>query len=68
MATATHYSPRISRFLVSVLYYEAQRLRVPMTQLTDELIRNQLQGGDSWLKAEELRVQESSPPYPARNR
>jgi hypothetical protein len=39
-----------------------------MTQLTDELIRNQLQGGDSWLKAEELRVQESSPPYPARNR
>jgi hypothetical protein len=68
MARATHYSPRISRFLISVLYHEAQRREVPMTQLTDELIRKQLQGGDSWLKAEELRVQEDSPHYPRGNR
>ena len=66
MATARHYSPRISRFLVSVLYHEAQRRRVPMTQLTDELIRNQLVGGESWEKAEEFRIQEESPPYHVR--
>ena len=41
-----------------------------MTQLTDELIRGQLQGGESWLKVEELklRVAEESAEYPASTR
>jgi hypothetical protein len=63
-----YYSPRISRFLVSVLYHEAQRRQVPMTKLTDELLRQQLVGSESWVKAEELRVAEELPPYPASNR
>jgi hypothetical protein len=37
-----HYSPRVCRFLVSVLYHEAKRRNIPMTKLTDELLRQQL--------------------------
>lgn len=70
MPKQRYYSPRISRFLVSVLYHEAKRRQMPMTQLTDELIRGQLQGGESWLKVEELklRVAEESAEYPASTR
>jgi hypothetical protein len=53
-----HYSPRISRFLVSVLYHEAQHRQVPMTKLTDELLHKQLVGSVGWEKAQELRVAE----------
>ena len=56
-----YYSPRISRFLVSLLYHEAKRRQIPMTQLTDELLRKQLMGADM----EETRIAEESPPYPA---
>lgn len=63
MARARHYSPQISRFLVSVLYHEAQRRCIPMTKLTNELIRQQLSGSESWHKAQELTVAEESPPY-----
>ena len=68
MGRARHYSPRISRFLVSVLYHEAKHRKIPMTRLTDELLRQQLIGGQSWEKAEELRVAENPPTYPASNR
>lgn len=64
MPNPRYYSPRISRFLVSVLYHEAQRRQVPMTKLADELLLQQLVGGESWDKAEELKIQEDSPPYP----
>ena len=33
MTKARHYSPRISRFLVGVLYHEAKSRRIPMTKL-----------------------------------
>ena len=56
-----YYSPRISRFLVSLLYHEAKRRQIPMTQLTDELLRKQLMGEGM----EETRVAEEPPPYPA---
>ena len=36
MARSKHYSPEIRRFLVSVLYHEAQERGVPMTVLTNE--------------------------------
>ncbi len=65
MARATHYSPQISRFLVSVLFHEAKRRRMPMTKLTDELLRQQLEGSTGWQTAQELRVAETSPPYSA---
>lgn len=64
MARARYYSPQISRFLVSVLYHEAQRRRIPMTKLADELLRTQLIGSDGWQKAEELRVAENASSYP----
>ena len=38
MAKARHYSPQISRFLVTVLYHEAKRHRMPMTKLVDRLL------------------------------
>jgi len=63
MAQARHYSPQISRFLVSVLYHEAKRRQIPMTRLTDELLRQQLSGSDSWEKAQSLRVAEDTPRY-----
>lgn len=64
MAKARHYTPAISRFMVSVLYHEAQRRKMPMTKLTDLLLRQSLDGSESWRHAE-LKVAESSPPYPA---
>ena len=63
MAQARYYSPQISRFLVSVLYHEAQRRKIPMTKLTDELLRQQLSGSESWEKAQSLRVAEEDQKY-----
>jgi len=68
MAQSRHYSPRISRFLVSVLYHEAQRRQVPMTKLTDDLLRQQLVGCPSWDDAQGMRVAEEPPEYPASTR
>ena len=63
MAQARYYSPQISRFLVSVLYHEARRRQIPMTRLTDELLRQQLSGCESWEKAQSLRIAEDTPTY-----
>lgn len=62
MARAMHYSPQISRFLVSVLYHERVRRRIPMTKLVDELLRQQLGGSESWRKAQELTIADDSRP------
>ena len=63
MPRPQHYSPALSRFMVSVLYHEAKRRQMPMTKLTDHLLRHALDGSESW--KESLRVAESSPQYPA---
>lgn len=63
-----HYSPRISRFLVSVLYYEAKSRQIPMTTLVDVLLRQGLKGCPSWEQGQELRVREELPQYPGSNR
>ncbi len=55
MARPTHYSPQISRFLVSVLYHQAKHLKIPMTKLTDDLLRQALQGTEGWVTATTLR-------------
>jgi hypothetical protein len=57
-----HYSPAISRFMVSVLYHEAKRRKIPMTKLTDHLLRMALDGSESWREAESMRIAESPPP------
>lgn len=65
MARPRHYSPVISRFLVSVLYHEAKRRKMPMTKLTDALLRQVLNGSESWREVESVKVAEEAPPYPA---
>ena len=65
MPRPRHYSPQLSRFMVSVLYHEAKRRKIPMTKLTDHLLRQSLVNSDGWNQAESLRVAESPPPYPA---
>lgn len=52
MARRSHYSPGIDRFLVTVLYHEAQRQRVPMTKLTNQLLEGSLKDSPAWKMAE----------------
>ena len=47
-----YYYPKISRFLVSVLYHEARSRQMPMTALTEALLREMLEGSKSWRTAE----------------
>jgi len=54
MARPTHYSPTLSRFMVKVLYYEAKAKKIPMTKLTDQLLRKCLYGTESWKTAERV--------------
>jgi hypothetical protein len=42
MSTPKHYSPEIKRFLVSVLYHEAQTRGVPMTVLANHILADNL--------------------------
>ena len=65
MPRPRHYSPQLSRFMVSVLYHEAKRRKMPMTKLTDHLLRQALDGSAGLNVAESLKVAEASPPYPA---
>lgn len=58
MAKNSHYSPKLSRFIVSVLYHQAKAKKVPMTTLTDQLLRSALENTDAWKTAESLRVAE----------
>ena len=53
MPRSRHYSPAIQRFLVSALYHEARRQKVPMTTLTNQLLEQSLKGSPGWLLAEE---------------
>ena len=38
MLKPRHYSPQLSRFMVSVLYHEAKARKIPMTKLADTLL------------------------------
>jgi hypothetical protein len=63
MPNQRYYSPRIARFLVSVLYHEAKHRGMRMTKLTDELLRQQLVGCESWEEAQGVRIAEEPPKY-----
>ena len=65
MPRQRHYSPQLSRFLVSVLYHEAKARKIPMTKLTDDLLRRSLTDSEGWRKAESFRLAESPNHYPA---
>jgi hypothetical protein len=64
MARPRHYSPQLGRFLVCVLYHEARRRKVPMTQLANRLLESALTGSEGWQEAEQaMRMQEDPLPY-----
>jgi len=59
MVRANYYVPRISRFLVCVLFHERKRRNVSMTQLVDELLTDALCHSPGW-KIAENQTSESS--------
>jgi hypothetical protein len=59
MPRPMHYSPVIKRFLVSALYHEARRRKIPMTRLTDTLLTEGLKNTEGWKEA--ARFQEEPP-------
>lgn len=64
MARPRHYSPALERFLVSVLYFEAKRQKVPMTQLANGILKQSLTGSEAWKEAETAwQLQEKAIPY-----
>ena len=66
MSRPRHYSPVISRFVVSVLYHEARHRRIPMTKLTDALLLKALRGTPGWQTATNLQIaEETSSHHPA---
>ena len=58
MPRPQHYSPVIERFLVSVLYHEARHRKIPMTQLTNEILKTGLANSEGW----QLAMQSLNPP------
>ncbi len=62
MSRPRHYSPTISRFLVSVLYHEARHQKIPMTKLTEKLLLNALRGSTGWITATTPRLAEENTP------
>ena len=64
MSRPKHYSPEIKRFLVSVLYHEAQVRQIPMTVLANHLLADGLKNSASWKVAEEaMQVREDVTQY-----
>ncbi len=63
MARARWYSPQLDRFLVSALYHEARRRKVPMTRLANQLLESALAGSAGWREAEvAMRLSEGPAP------
>ncbi len=56
MSKSRHYSPVIERFLVAVLYHEARHRKVPMTRLTNQLLKDALANSVGWQQATQLVV------------
>ncbi len=57
-----HYSPAIERFLVSVLYHEARHRKIPMTRLTNQLLKDALANSVGWRQTTQLVVLPSACP------
>ena len=63
MVRARWYSPQLDRFLVSALYHEARRRKVPMTRLANQLLESALAGSAGWREAEvAMRLSEGPAP------
>jgi hypothetical protein len=64
MSRPKHYSPTISRFVVSILYHEAKHRRIPMTKLTDDLLLKALRATPGWHTATSLQISDPSTANP----
>jgi hypothetical protein len=64
MARPRHYSPAIERFLVSVLYHEARHRKIPMTRLTNDLLKGALTHSVGWQLANQA-ASSAGQPSPA---
>lgn len=64
MARPKHYSPQLSRILVSVLYHEAKHRKIPMTKLADQLLLKALQGSHGWTTATTQSIPVKAHPLP----
>ena len=53
MARSTHYTPPLSRFIVSALYHEAKARKIPMTRLANNLIELALKETPGWKEAQD---------------
>ena len=60
MAQHRHYSPALSKFIVSVLYHEAKLRNTRMTKLTEDLLRQALMDTQGWKTAESSQKQEKT--------
>ena len=47
-----HYTPPLSRFIVSALYHEAKQRGIPMTRLANDLIETGLKDSAGWKEAQ----------------
>jgi len=64
MSRPKHYSPEIRRFLVSVLYHEAQHQGVPMTVLANRILADNLKDTASWKVTEvAMEIKEDATQY-----
>jgi hypothetical protein len=62
MSRPRYYSPAIERFLVSVLYHEAQYRKVPMTRLANDILTQALANSVGWRLAAQPFSQPSAAP------
>lgn len=51
MSRPRHYVPCISAKIVSALYHEGKRRRLPMTKLADQILEAALKGTPGWILA-----------------
>ena len=52
MGRPKHYTPPLSRFNVCALYHQARELRIPMTQLANDLVEAALKESVGWQRAQ----------------
>ena len=62
MPRPNHYSPAIERFLVSVLYHEARHRKIPMTRLTNQILKTELAQSVGWQLASQSIKSPAQPP------
>lgn len=61
MSRPRHYVPEIRRFLITVLYHEAQHQGLPMTRLINQILERALADSVGWQKATQAAALQTTP-------